>query len=337
MKKLFILALATLCAFMGCNKENSSDGHSKGGVVRFSTHLNDYAVKSSLAENEQIGVFAGAPISRLNVPGTVNSSKGVDFASGSEILWQAGQTEATTFAAYHPYNANCDAEPADPFKFTFSVPSDQSSAANYAAADLLTALAANVAVPADPATADPITLTFGHQGVKFVVNITKNNSSEVEAVEILDTNLSGTVDLETQTVGSLTTPGTILAFRPDPSSDAFEAIILPAEDIAPKIRITVTGGTTYTYSLNAPMTFAAGKQYTASIDITSQQISSNQASFVVGDITDWEVVSDPLSYDADPLSDDSDPLPDDPDPEVNNPGPPQGRVPGMEHGWDLDF
>ena len=330
MKKLFILALAALCAFVGCNKENSSDGHSKGGVVRFSTHLNDYAVKSSLAENEQIGVFAGAPISRLNVLGTVNSSKGVDFASGSEILWQAGQTEATTFAAYHPYNANCDAEPADPFKFTFSVPSDQSSAANYAAADLLTALAANVAVPADPATADPITLTFGHQGVKFVVTITKNNSSEVENVEILDTNLSGTVDLETQTVVSLTTPGTILAFRPDSSADAFEAIILPAEDIAPKIRITVTGGTTYTYSLNAPMTFVAGKQYTASIDITSQQISSNHASFVVGDITDWEVVSDPLSYD-------SDSLPDDSDPEVDSPGAPQGRVPDMEHGWDLDF
>ena len=337
MKKLFILALAALCAFVGCNKDDSSVGSSKGGVVRFATNLIDYTVKSSLAENEQIGVFAGAPISRLNVLGTVNSSKGVDFASGSEILWHAGQTEATTFAAYHPYDANCDAAAADPFKFTFIVPSDQSSAANYAAADLLTALAANVDVPADPASAEPITLTFGHQGVKFVVNITRNNSSEVEKVEILDTMLSGTVDLETQTVGSLATPGTILAFRPDPSADAFEAIILPAEDITPKIRITVTGGTTYTYSLTAPMIFAAGKQYTASIDITSQQISTNGASFVVGDITDWEVVSDPLSYDADPLSDDDDPISDDPDPEVDNPGPPQVEVPDMEHGWDLDF
>ena len=330
MKKLIILALAALCAFVGCNKKESSAGPSTGGVVRFATNLNDYTIKSSLAENEQIGVFAGAPISRLNVLGTVNSSKGVDFASGSEILWQAGQTEATTFAAYHPYNANCDAEPADPFKFTFSVPSDQSSAANYAAADLLTAVATNVAVPEDPASADPITLTFGHQGVKFVVNITKNSSSEIEDVEILDTMLSGTVDLETQTVGSLTTPGTILAFRPDPSADAFEAIILPAEDITPKIRITVTGGTTYTYSMTAPMTFAAGKQYTASINITSQQISSNKAYFVVGDITDWEVVSDPLSYDFDSLPSDS-------EPEVGSQEPPQGMVPDMEHGWDLEF
>ncbi len=89
MKKLFILALAALCAFVSCDKENSSVDHSKGSVVRFTTHLNNYTVKSSLAENEQIGVFAGAPISRLNVLGTVNSSNCVDFASGSEILWQA--------------------------------------------------------------------------------------------------------------------------------------------------------------------------------------------------------------------------------------------------------
>ena len=332
MKKILILALAALCAFVGCNKANSPVTPSKGGEVRFSTNLNNYTVKSSLAENEQIGVFAGAPISRLNVEGTVNASKGVDFEAGSEIFWQAGQTAATTFAAYHPYDTNCDAAAADPFKFTFSIPSDQSSAANYAAADLLTAVAANVAVPADPANADPITLTFGHQGAKFVVNVTKTITAAVESVEILDTKLTGVVDLETRTVGSLSQSGTICAYRPDPSANAFEAIILPAEDIAPKIRVTVEGGTTYTYSMTGTMTFVAGKQYTATVNITSNQVSPVEAVFVVGDITDWDVVSDQLSYDTTPEVDSPDP-----DPEEDEPDPNQGIIPVMEHGWDLDF
>ena len=300
MKKIYILALAALCAIVGCNKAESPVVPSKGGAVRFATNLNNYTVKSSLAENDQIGVFAGSPITRLNVLGTVTSSKGVAFASGSEICWQPGQTAATTFAAYFPYNAACDATAADPFKFTFSVPSDQGSAENYAAADLLTAVATNVAVPADPENADPVTLTFGHQGAKFVVNVTKEISAAIECVEILDTKLTGVVDLATKTVGDLDNSGTIYAYRPNASANSFEAIILPATAIAPKIRVTVEGGTTYTYSMEGTMTFVAGKQYTAAVNITANPVSSDAAQFVVGDITDWEIVDTPLTYGTNP-------------------------------------
>ena len=301
MKKIFILAAAALLAVVACNKSETPVVPSKGGPVRFATNLNSYTVKAfSLAENDQIGVFAGAPITRINVLGTVTSSKGVAFAAGSEICWQAGQTAATTFAACYPYNASCDATAADPFKFSFSVPSDQSSAENAAAADLLTAVAANVAVPADPETADPVSLTFGHQGAKFVINITKEISAAIEDVEILDTKLAGVVDMATRTVGSLSQPGIIHAFRPVASANSFEAIILPAEAIAPKIRVTVEGGTSYTYSMEGTMTFVAGKQYTAAINISSNPVSADAVSFTVGDITDWEVVETPLSYGGNP-------------------------------------
>lgn len=297
MKKFCIIALAALCALAGCNKAGESPVvPSKGGPVRFATNLNNYTVKSSLAENDQIGVFAGAPITRINVLGTVTSSKGVAFAAGSEICWQAGQTSPTTFAAYYPYNAACDATAADPFKFSFSVPSDQSTAANVAAADLLTAVAASVAVPADPENAAPVTLTFGHQGVKFVVNVTKEISAAIEGVEILDTKLAGVVDMASKSVSDLSQPGTIQAYRPDASANSFEAIILPATSIAPKIRVTVEGGTTYTYSMNGTMTFVAGKQYTATVNIAANPVSADAVTFTVGDITDWEVVDTPLSY-----------------------------------------
>ncbi|MBO4537177.1 MAG: hypothetical protein J5702_08200, partial [Bacteroidales bacterium] len=63
MKKIFILAVAVLFAAVACNKGGESPVvPSKGGPVRFATNLNSYTVKSSLAENDQIGVFAGAPI-----------------------------------------------------------------------------------------------------------------------------------------------------------------------------------------------------------------------------------------------------------------------------------
>lgn len=303
MRKLYILALAALCALVGCNKNDETPVvPSKGGPVRFATNLNSYTVKSSLAENDQIGVFAGAPITRINVLGTVTSSKGVAFAAGSEICWQSGQTSPTTFAAYYPYSASCNATAADPFKFSFSLAADQSSAEGVAASDLLTAVAANVAVPADPAAADPVTLTFTHQGSKFVVNVTKEISAEIESVEILGTKLTGVVDMANKTVSDHSGDATaIIANRPNSGANTFEAIILPAADIAPQIKVTVAGGTTYTYSMEGTMTFVAGKQYTATVNIAANPVSADAVIFQIGDITDWDVVETPLSYGDNPV------------------------------------
>lgn len=300
MKKIFILAFAALFALAGCNKNADSPViPSKGGPVRFATNLNNYTVKSSLAENDQIGVFAGAPITRVNVLGTVTSSKGVAFAEGSEICWQEGQTSATTFAACYPYNASCNATAADPFKFTFALPADQS--AGLASADLLTAVAANVAVPADPAAADPVSLTFTHQGAKFIIDVNKEISAAITKVEILGTKLTGVVDMAAKTVSNLSgDAGTITTHRVDPSSNRFEAVILPAESIAPQIKVTVEGGTTYTYSMEGTMTFEAGKQYSALVTIAAQTVSASAVGFSVGNITDWSVVSSGLTYGGNP-------------------------------------
>ena len=304
MKKLYILALVALCAFVGCNKNADIPVvPSKGGPVKFATNLNSYSVKSSsLAENDQIGVFAGAPITRINVLGTVTSSKGVAFAEGSEICWKEGQTVPTTFAAYYPYSASCNASAADPFKFSFTLAADQSSAEGVAAADLLTAVAANVAVPADPANASPVTLNFTHQGSKMVVNVTKEIAAGIVSVEILDTKLTGVVDMENKTVSNHSgDAAAITAFRPNSAANTFEAIILPAVDIAPQIRVTIEGGTTYTFMMEGKMTFEAGKQYTATINIAASTVPGNAVTFTIGDIADWEVVATPLTYGDNPV------------------------------------
>ena len=300
MKKIFILAFAALFALAGCNKNADSPViPSKGGPVRFATNLNSYTVKSSFAVNDQIGVFAGTPITRLNVLGTVVDNNGVAFAEGSEICWKEGQTAATTFAAYYPYNASCDATAADPFKFTFTLPADQS--AGLVAADLLTAVAAGVEAPADPAAADPVSLSFTHRGAKFIVNVTKEISAAVTGVQILGTKLTGVVDMAAGTVSDLSgDDGTITAYRPDPSANTFEAVILPAS-IAPQIKVTVAGGTTYTYSMASPMAFEAGKQYTATVNIAAQTVSASAVGFTVGNIADWSAAGTNPVYPGDPV------------------------------------
>ena len=300
-KALFILAAAALLA-VGCNKEMSTSVPSKGGPVRFATTLNTYTVKSSsLSENDQLGVFAGAPITRINVLGTVTSSKGVAFEPGSEICWKEGQTGKQTFAAYYPYSASCDATAGDPLKFTFNLAADQSTAEGVAAADLLTAVAKDVAVPADPATAEPVALNFIHQGAKLVVNVTKEISAAVMKVEILGTKLAGTVDLETQTVATSGDAGVITAYRPNSGANTFEAILLPAANIAPQIKVTVAGGTTYTYSMTGTLTFEAGKQYTATLNIAALTSSPSAATFSVGAVADWNIIPTPVTYDATPV------------------------------------
>lgn len=303
MKKVILFLAAAALLAVGCNKSESLVVPSKGGPVRFSTNINTYTVKTSaFSTDDQIGVFASAPITRINVLGTVTSSNGVAFASGSEICWQAGQTAATTFAAYYPYNASCDATAADPLKFTFSLAPDQSSAAGVTAADLLTAVAANVAVPADPELADPVEMNFTHQGAKMVVNVTKEISAAVESVRILGTKVTGVVDMATKTVSNLSGDATpIVCYRPNSGANTFEAIILPATSIAPQIEVTVAGGTTYTYSMNGTMTFEAGKQYTATVNIAAQASSASAAAFSIGAIADWSIIASPLSYSDNPV------------------------------------
>lgn len=296
MKKTVLFLFAAALLAVSCNKE-VTPVLQQDTPVRFTTNLNSYTVRSSsFSENDEIGVFAGAPISRFNVLGKVTSSQGLAFESGSEIYWQAGQTAATTFGAYYPYSAGCDATEENPFKFTFSIVADQTTAEAVRASDLLTAVAANVAVPTDPATAEPVTLSFIHQGAKLVVNVIKEISAGVVSVEILDTPLTGVVDIENQTVTNHSNTGTVTCFRPNSTSNTFEAILLPAEGIAPKIKVTVEGGTTYTYSMEGTMNFVAGKQYTAMITIAAQENTPAAAAFRVGDITDWEVIATPVEY-----------------------------------------
>lgn len=284
-KVLFAVAFAAIFA-VSCNKEAAPVVPGEGAPVKFTAELkyqfDTRATSSAFEVGDEIGIFAGAPIARYNVKGTIATGNAVNLASA--INWQAGQTSATTFAAYYPYDA--DKTPANaaehPFVIDYSLPVAQTDAAAVAAADLHIAKVANVAV------GESVALPFSHAFSKISVTVTKEINAAVTKVEILGSKVAGSVDLEAQTVAVSGDAAAVTAFA---GASTYDAIILP-QTVAPQIRVTVTGNTTYTFSLDgSAMAFEPGKVYSTTVHISKSAAQQNEASFSAGAITDWTAVS----------------------------------------------
>ena len=286
-KVLFFLAAAALFA-VSCNKEASNVRVSEGGPVKFSAELkyqyDTRATATAFQDGDRIGIFAGTPIAEYNVKGTVGTD-GHAVVPETVINWQEGQTAATTFAAYFPYNAEKTpaANSATPMVIDWSVAPVQSDAATLDACDLRIAKHENVAVDS------PVSFSFTHAFAKIAINAVCNISgSSIQQIEVLGTKREGSVDLVAQTVTLSGDASPIITYHP--SADAtYDAIILP-QTVAPQIRVTITGGTTYTYTMDgAAFAFEAGKEYHCAIAVNPGQSQAHAVTFSVGSITDWTV------------------------------------------------
>ena len=280
MKKVILFLAAAALLAVSCNKEVAPVAQEEGAPVKFTAELkyqfDTRATSSAFEVGDEIGIFAGTPIARYNVKGTVATGGDVNLASA--INWQAGQTAATTFAAYYPYSA--DFTPAQnsetPMVLTYALPTAQN--AGLGTADL------HIAKVADVAVGTAVALPFKHAFTKISVTVTKEISAAVTKVEILDTKVAGSVDLVAQTVAVSGDAAAITAYA---GTTTYDAIILP-QTVSPKIRVTVTGNTTYTFTLDgAAKAFAPGKVYAATVHIAKSAAQQNEATFSTGAITDW--------------------------------------------------
>ena len=280
MKKVLLLLAAAALFAVSCNKEAAPVVPDEGAPVKFTAELkyqfDTRATSSAFEAGDEIGIFAGTPIARYNVKGTVANGGAVNLASA--INWQAGQTAATTFAAYYPYSA--DYTPAQnsetPMVLSCSLPTAQN--AGLGTADL------HIAKVADVAVGTTVALPFKHAFTKISVTVTKEISAAVTKVEILDTKVAGSVDLVAQTVAVSGDAAAITAYA---NTSTYDAIILP-QTVAPKIKVTVAGNTSYTFSLDgSAKAFEAGKVYAATVHIAKSAAQQNEATFSTGAITDW--------------------------------------------------
>ena len=85
MKKVLYAALAAL-ALAACSKQESVRPVQQG-EVRFTTNIQTYTVKATdtaFENNDEIGIFAGAPISKNNVKAVVT---GTSLIPVTPIKW----------------------------------------------------------------------------------------------------------------------------------------------------------------------------------------------------------------------------------------------------------
>lgn len=279
MRRQYIITFFSLVAamlFAGCAKDVSVAGLDVSKPVQFTTSsVNEYVFKSTetaLSTGDYIGVFAGSPISRNNVKMRVNGSALEYTDDADRIYWTTGQTVASNFVAYEPWIADDSFASLSDKQRVWTVNSDQSSDANFYASDLKVANV-NVAAEAD------VDLVFNHILGKVTLTITSQLASPLTQVELVNVITSGTVDLDDGTISS---PGartsTVIAHQKSFNSGTkvyvYEAILIPDASAQPSIRITVEGGTTYTYTLDSSFSLVKGANATAAFTILRPGLSA---------------------------------------------------------------
>lgn len=279
MKKLLYAAIAAL-ALAACAKQESVRPVQQG-EVRFTTNIQTYTVKATdtaFENNDQIGIFAGAPIGKNNVKAVVT---GTSLLPVTPIKWVDGNDSPVEFVAYYPY-----AETATLTDYSFAVKADQRAAANYTGSDLM--LAKKSSAP----TENAVELAFSHALSKVVITVTNSvPETTVSKVEFEGVATAAKVNLSTGAISDLgTADATITA---NATGTAYQLILLP-QSASPKVNVYLSNGNKYTYELASAFTFKAGKKASAALVVNPQQEAGVvEFSFTV---TDWEVDADALEF-----------------------------------------
>ena len=278
MKRLTVIIAAALAIF-SCSKQESVRPVQQG-EVRFTTNIQTYTVKATdtaFENNDEIGIFAGAPIGKNNVKAVVT---GTSLIPVTPIKWVEDNNSVVDFVAYYPY-----ADAATLTDYVFEVQTNQSSAENYTKSDLM--LAKKSSAP----TENAVELAFSHALSKVVINLTNSvPETTVSRVEFEGVKMSAKVNLSTGALSELGAEGTITA---NANGTAYQLILLP-QSASPKVNVYLSNGNKYTYELASAFTFKAGKKASAALVVNPQQEAGVvEFSFTV---TDWEVDADALEF-----------------------------------------
>ncbi len=291
MKRVFILLFAAALALVSCSKHGEPAAPQQDLTVRFSTgQLSSYAFKSALEANDQVGVFAGSPLSGVNVRYTATADK--KLTSSSPLKWIEGNTTPVDFTAYRPYDAAAASTVLD-----FAVKESQGAVADYDASDLMAATTAGVT----PGTV--VSLTFRHMLSKVSVKLTNNvTDASVTGVAIEGVALSATVDLVSGAVSNVGEKKSVGALAM--SETQYDAIIVP-QTARPMIVVNLSNGLTYKYLLTADAHFDPGKVSVANLVVNPGAPSDENIVEFSFTVLDWEegaelMTEEPIITETDP-------------------------------------
>lgn len=284
-KALFFLASALLLA--GCAKEAPVAEVSEG-TVRFTTNILTYAFKATdtaFENGDAVGVFAGAPINKQNVKGTVAGSA---LTFTAPIKWIEGDNGVVEFLAYYPYTESATTS------LAFTVNADQTGN-GYTRSDLM------IAKKSSAPTEDPVALEFRHSLSKVVFNIDNQIAgTTVTGVSIRNVAAGATIDLREGTVSDLgAATATIKAQAA--SATQYQAILIP-QSATPTVTVSLSSGERYAFSLENAFAFKAGKK--ASATLTVSEAAEGGAVTFSFSVLDWDEDTDELAF-GDPSKEDT--------------------------------
>lgn len=257
MKKILLALCAVALALVACNKPAELNTPDKNSPVQFTVSgINTFDVKAEIANNTHVGVYAGAPINKVNQDATVSIVDVNKTLTGVTMYWGVEEHTAD-FWAFYPYNS---AQVLTENAQTFNI--DNFEYYN----DLMIAHADAVAWK------QPVAFNFTHPFVKVVFTVsTTITDDSIADVAVSNVAMSGDLNVKTGAVSNLGAVAAIPEAARTLTSEAgvftYTAIIMPQTG-KPLVTVTMNSGAQYTYTLQDNFTFEAGKAYNASVTIT---------------------------------------------------------------------
>lgn len=282
MKKVLLLTTIAGICFSGCSKEGGAS--LKGDYrVRIDPTIVTRATEVDFEGGDRIGlsIAASSPeLSSVNSCLTYNTS---DKAFVADFPWFREEGVTADLAAYYPYAAGG-------VPTTFAVKTDQRSAADYTASDLMTASKSGV-VP----TTEAVGMTFFHRLTKLMIAVSNKTSSQISNVIVANFYGTADIDVAAGTVSPSADEGKVeVTANAVEANKTYRAIVIP-QAAAFTVTVELADGT----SLSAPQAVTelkAGGQYAVAVEVGSSSLNVT----VSGDIQNW-TNEDPVQPETDPV------------------------------------
>lgn len=294
MKKinLFYLALATIPLFTACSEElTKSEEPAEGTPVTFTIGEGGAVTRTVTTEetsgyntvftaNESVGIYATGAATATNAKFTVSEDGNKLESSNPITIASSGNAK---FTAYSPYST----EATDTYQFT--IQSDQTTADNFNASNLLTATKSDVS-----ASSPTVSLTFQPRLAILRIEMTGTLGLTTSAVKAKAKG-SVTWTMSTDAVSDASGADTdIMLYHQVPSttdeitSQVFTAFV-PAQEIAAnsEFLIMTVGEKQYRFTPRSAFSLLAGKINKIKVNINAN--GDVQVESMTINVQDWEV------------------------------------------------
>ena len=301
MKKisLFTIALAGW-VLMGCSSDEMKNGQNQGQqtpitfVSNVSTmrSANVNLQKTQLAEGVKVGVFVRDADGFISGGNNAQlTASGAGGFTGSPIYFPEDGASVNVLA-YAPYQSGWS-DQVD-VAATFTVAANQSTDAGYLASDLLHGVptaTTNSFTKETPVVA----LNFQHKLSKLSVKFKTSEDTDVDlkgaTINIVNTLPSATLKVSDGTLGAATGTATAIkavTFASDATEFLASAVIVPQKVAAGSfIQVVLTNGKMLNARLNTEATFASGKAYVYTVNISGQGAEAQAEIELSSTVTDW--------------------------------------------------